>query len=254
MIRYALLGLLQGLTEFLPVSSSAHLVLAQAALGVTVPGVALEAAAHLGTLAALVLYFRRDLVRLATGVRQRGEGRRDVGLLALSTLPVVAVGLLARGAIERAFGSPALVGWMLLVTAAALAVAHGLARRASRERVRIRDAVAIGLAQAAALLPGISRSGFTVAAGLACGLSPSAAARYSFLLAVPAIGGASVLVLLPAAGNRGGEWAGLALAMGCAFVSGLLAISFFLRVVRAGVLWPFALYCAALGIVALAWG
>jgi undecaprenyl-diphosphatase len=252
-IRYALLGLLQGLTEFLPVSSSGHLVLARALVGLTVPGIALEAAAHVGTLLALVLYFRRDLAHLAVRVRRRGEERRYVGLLVLGTVPVAVVGLLARGAIERAFRSPSLVGWMLLVTATVLVV--GDRRRwASRERVHALDAVAVGLAQAAALLPGISRSGATVAQGIAVGLRPSMAARFSFLLAIPAVAGASAFGLVQAVGRPGVEWAGLALTMGCALVSGLAAIALFLRVVRAGVLWPFAVYCAALGLAALVWG
>lgn len=254
MIRYALLGLLQGLTEFLPVSSSGHLVLARAALGVTVPGAAIEAAAHLGTLLALLLYFRRDLVHLAVRVRHRGEERRYVGLLALGTVPVAVVGILARAAIERAFGSSSLVGWMLLVTAAALGLANLLARRASRDRVRVLDALAVGLAQAAALLPGISRSGSTVAKGIALGLAPSVAARFSLLLAIPAIAGASAFALVQVAGHPAVDWAGLAVALGCAFASGLAALSLFLRVVRAGVLWPFALYCAAIGLTVLALG
>jgi undecaprenyl-diphosphatase len=252
-IRYALLGLLQGLTEFLPVSSSGHLVLAQAVLGVAAPGVALEAAAHVGTLFALVLYFRRDLAHLAVRVRRRGEEQRYAGLLVLGTVPVVVVGLLARGAIEQAFRSPHLVGWMLLVTAAVLVVGDRK-RRAARERVRALDAAAVGLAQAAALLPGISRSGATVAQGIALGLKPSTAARFSFLLAIPAVAGASAFGLVQAVGRPGVEWAGLAVTMGCALVSGLAAIAFFLRVVRSGVLWPFAVYCAALGLAVLVWG
>lgn len=254
MIRYALLGLLQGLTEFLPVSSSAHLVLAQVALGVAAPGIALEGAAHLGTLVALLLYFRRDLARLAIGVGRRGEDRRYVGLLALGTVPVVAAGLLAREAIERAFGSPHLVGWMLFLTAAVLLLGNVLARRASRERVRALDALAVGLAQAAALLPGISRSGATVSKGIALGLSPSVAARFAFLLAIPAVTGASLVALLGGAAEPGLDWVGLAVAAGCACASGCVAIRLFLRIVRAGVLWPFALYCASLGLAVVVWG
>lgn len=254
MIRYALLGLVQGLTEFLPVSSSGHLVLAQAALGLEVPGAALEAAAHLGTLLALLVHFRRDLMALAVGVVRPGAERRMVGLLLLATVPVVVVGLLAREPIGRAFDSPPLVGGMLLVTALALALAGRRAARAGRERVAAPDALAVGGAQAAALLPGLSRSGATVAAGIACGLLPSVAARFSFLLAIPAIAGASGLALVMAVGQPGLDWAGLAVALGCASLSGALAIRVFLRLVRAGLLWPFAIYCALLGLAALVAG
>lgn len=247
MIRYALLGLLQGLTEFLPVSSSGHLVLARIALGVDAPGATVEAAAHLGTLVAVVLFFRRDLGSLARGLLREGEGRGYAGRLVVATMPLVVAGFLARGAIERAFGAPAFVGGMLLVTALALAIADRAATRSRRDTVRVGDALAVGLAQAAALLPGISRAGATVAMGIGLGLRPIQAARFSFLLAIPAIGGASVVALGGAVGGPGAAWAGLAVTAGCAFASGLLAIRLFLRIVRAGVLWPFALYCALLG-------
>lgn len=254
MIQYALLGLLQGLTEFLPVSSSGHLVLARVLLGLASPGVALEAAAHLGTLGSLLVYFRRDVARLASGWYRSGEERREIGLLLAGTGPAVAVGLLARGWIERAFGSPLLVGGMLLVTALALLAGDQRAGRARRDTVRGGDAITIGVAQAAALLPGISRSGSTIAAGIGMGLRPSTAARFSFLLAIPAIGGASLVSLLEAARQPGVDWAGLAVAMVSAGVSGLVAIRVFLRFVRAGVLWPFAIYCALAGLMVLVVG
>ncbi len=254
MIRYALLGLLQGLTEFLPVSSSGHLVLAQVALGVDAPGAALEAAVHLGTLLALLLHFRRDLTHLAVRAGQRGEERRYIGYLALGTLPVAVVGFLAREPIERAFASPALVGGMLLVTALALLLGDRCAGRAARERVRLRDALAVGVAQAVALLPGISRSGSTLTMGIGLGLRPTVAAQFSFLLAIPAVAGGSLFALLGAMTEPGLDWIGLAVAMGCALGSGLITIRAFLRIVRSGVLWPFALYCAVLGGVALVMG
>lgn len=254
MIRYALLGLLQGLTEFLPVSSSGHLVLARIALGVESPGIALEAAVHLATLLSLLLYFRRDLSGLAAGLLRGGEERGYLGCLALGTTPVVVVGSFARGAIERAFGAPLFVGGMLLVTALALVLGDRLAGRGRRERVGMADALAVGVAQAAALLPGISRSGATVATGIGRGLAPGAAARFSFLLAIPAIAGASGIALLHAASHPGVEWGGLAVAAGCAFISGLAAIHLFLRIVRGGVLWPLALYCAVMGAAVLIGG
>lgn len=257
MIRYALLGLLQGLTEFLPVSSSGHLVLARTVLGVESPGASLEAVVHLGTLCALLVYFRRDLSRLAVGLFRRGEERQSVGQLVLGTVPVVAAGLLARGAITRAFGAPVFVGAMLVLTALTLALADRRVRhggRAGREDVTVCDAVAVGVAQAVALLPGISRSGATVAMGIGRGLHPSRAARFSFLLAIPAIAGACILALLDTAAAPGLDVGGLALAGGCALLSGLVAIRLLLRVVRAGILWPFAVYCGAVGLAVVVWG
>lgn len=254
MIRYALLGLVQGLTEFLPVSSSGHLALGQALLGVESPGLALEAAVHLGTLGAVLLYFGGDLLALAGGLATDRAARRYVLLLALGTLPVALVGLLLGEVLEGAFASPRAVGGAFLGTALLLGLGAWAARRARRETVTVGDAGAVGVAQALALLPGISRSGATVAAGLLRGLSPASAARFSFLLSIPAIGGASALALARAVGEPGLSPGGLALAGGCAFASGLLGIHVFLSLLRRGKLWPFALYCTALGLAALAWG
>ncbi|MCX7750406.1 MAG: undecaprenyl-diphosphate phosphatase [Candidatus Bipolaricaulota bacterium] len=254
MIRYALLGLVQGLTEFLPVSSSGHLALGGLLLGVESPGLALEAAVHLGTLGAVLLLFRRDLLGLAQGLARDPGARRYVLLLALGTLPIALVGLLLGDVLEGAFASPRAVGAGFLGTAALLALGRVATRRTRREAVNAADALVVGLAQGLALLPGISRSGATVAAGLVRGLRPEAAARFSFLLSIPAIGGASALALARAAGDPGLSLPALAVAFLCAFGSGLLAIRLFLALLRRGILGPFALYCALLGLAALTWG
>lgn len=250
MSRYVLLGLLQGLTEFLPVSSSGHLVLAKQVLGVDPPGVALEAMLHLATLLAVVIYFRRDLVRLIRQGRHPGTPeRRYLGRLGLGTLPIVVVGLSAKSTVEQAFSSVPLVGGMLIVTAIFLLIS--CFRHGSRDELRIKDAIAVGIAQAAALLPGISRSGVTVSAGIMAGVRREEAARFSFLLAIPAITGAGALTMWEARGILGPEFLLGALA---AFASGLLAIRFFLSAIRRGKLWPFSLYCLALGLSALLTG
>jgi undecaprenyl-diphosphatase len=248
--RYVLLGLLQGLTEFLPVSSSGHLVLAQRLLGLDSPGVALEAALHLGTLLAVVIYFWGDVARLAAGsLRPSGrEERRYVLFLALATLPIALAGFLGRDLLERAFSSPRLVGALLLVTALVLAAASLLSPR--RRGVVLGDAIWVGIAQVAALLPGISRSGITISAGLLRGLSPEEAARFSFLLSIPAVAGAGVLGLLDG-GGQAGEGAGLLVGALVALASGLGAIHFLLRLLYRGRLWWFSVYCLAVGIVAL---
>ncbi|MCK5827140.1 undecaprenyl-diphosphate phosphatase, partial [Candidatus Bipolaricaulota bacterium] len=164
MIRYMLLGLVQGLTEFLPVSSSGHLVLAERLLGLDPPGVLLEAMLHWGTLAAILIVFRRDILKLLNSLRGKGsvEQRKEVGFLIVGTVPVIAVGLLLRETIQSAFSSLIGVGIGLLITAAILMLAHLLRRRARRPAIRIPDALAVGLAQAAAVFPGISRSGATI--------------------------------------------------------------------------------------------
>jgi len=249
--RYLLLGLLQGLAEFLPVSSSGHLVLAQRLLDLDPPGTALAGALHLATLAAVVLYFRRDLARLLKGGLVPGSWeRRYLGLLGLGTIPIAAIGYLARGALERSFSSPTLVGGLFLATALALGTASVLQGRARRARPKVGDAAVVGLAQAAALLPGISRSGVTISAGILRGLSPAEAARFSFLLSIPAVAGAG-MVSLARANLSPGEAAGLALGGLAALGSGLLAIRVLLRLLQRGRLWWFALYCLLVGGLAL---
>lgn len=254
MIRYAVLGLIQGLTEFLPVSSSGHLVIAQRLLGLDPPGVLLETVLHLGTLAAVILVFRKDLIHLAKSLTPRGslEGRKEIGLLIAGTVPIVVAGFLLRGTVDRLFDSLWVVGGALLVTGAALFAADRLARKAATrpEEMSFADAVLIGLAQVLSLLPGLSRSGITMAAGVSTGLSPRRAARFSFLLSIPALAGAGLLHLVDVL--REGIPAGVdpfALALACAisFGIGWAAIRGFLALVSRGRLWIFAAYCLLLG-------
>ncbi len=168
-----LLGLVQGATEFLPISSSAHLVIAQALLNVQSPGLVVEIVLHLGTLVSVLIYFRRDLWRLVGGffhVGSNGTGsRQEVGFLALATLPAVVVALTLGDAVEAAFDNVDFTGWMLLVTTFALVSTRWTS---SSEGIGLSWVIALimGAAQALAILPGISRSGVTIAAGLWVGL------------------------------------------------------------------------------------
>lgn len=261
MYLYALLGLLQGLTEFLPVSSSGHLVLAERLLGLDPPGVVLEAVLHLATLCAVLIYFRRDLARLIIqGITPAGAAeRRYLGLLILGTLPIVIVGLIVglsvRREIEQAFSSVPLIGGMLVLTGVILWAAAHLQSKARRAQVGMRDAIYMGLAQAAALLPGISRAGATIGAGIASGLVPKAAARFSFLLSIPAIFGAAVLALAETkAPIPAGEAWGLVVGGSCALISGLLAIHLLLKLLFRGRLDIFAFYCLTVGMASLTAG
>ena len=252
--RYIFLGILQGITEFLPISSSAHLVFAQALLGLDPPGVVLEGALHLGTLFAVLLYFRRDIFSLSVrAIRGDPKGLRYLGLLAVGTLPIALCGVLLRGPIERAFSSAGIAGGLLLVTGAFLILAG---RRLDPGATRPPDlprAAAIGGAQALALLPGISRSGATIAVGVILGLGLGEAVRFSFLLSIPAIAGGGLVSLLEARGvglDMGEIW-GIALGGAAAFASGLLAIRFLLVALDRGKLWAFGLYCLVAGTLAL---
>lgn len=254
MIHYIVLGIVQGLTEFLPVSSSAHLVLAERFLGFDPPGVLLETALHLGTLGAVILLFRRDLIRLVRGLFHRGSERSEVGRLIIGTIPIVFFGLLFQSRIEAAFTSLLVIGLCLLVTGAILFLADWAGRRANRHEVRLFDSIFIGLSQALALLPGISRSGSTIATGMALGIRGTEAARFSFLLSIPAILGAGVLKIIQAFSEGSipaGEWVGLLLGALTAGAVGALAIKGLLAVIVRGRLKVFGIYCLAVGASAL---
>ena len=252
-----LLGIVQGLTEFLPISSKTHLVIVPALLDVPTPDLGTIVFLHLGTLVALVAYFGRELVTIGTGLPRAGsEGRRTAALLVVATIPAAITGLLWEETFERLLTHPTGVAFALLATAAILVVAEWIAGTLSKRRLARplrsapagRDAVMMGLAQALALLPGVSRSGSTMAAGLAGGLTRTAAARFSFLMAIPAIVGANVLEL-PGVVERGisaAQWAGFAAAL----VSGYAAVAVLLRWVRTRSFLPFAGYCVVVALAA----
>ena len=258
MLDMVILGLVQGLTEFLPVSSTAHLLFAEAFLGIARPGILLEAVLHLGTALAAIVLFWRDVRRLATGwwasLRRRAEpeGARGYGRLAwlilLITLITGAVGLALADPFERMFGSVRGTAAQLMVTGLILLAARGRERRGVMEATAA-DAVSVGAAQAVSIIPGISRSGSTIAAGLWLGLRRDDAARLSFLAAIPAVAGAGVFGLkdLGLAASLGYTPAQLVVGFVVSLLSGALAIRWLLAIVRAGHLRWFAAYCIAAG-------
>jgi undecaprenyl-diphosphatase len=189
------LGLVQGLSEFLPISSSGHLVMAQAFLGVPQPGIFLEVVLHVATMLSVVIVYRQRLGHLVIGgLRRDPEALRYIGLLALATLPVAIVGFFFRHPIEAAFDAPVITGFMLLVTGIILwSTRYTLTRRAE-DQVTTLHALVMGILQVLSLFPGISRSGSTIAAGLWTGLRGESAAEFSFLMSLIAIGGAAVLM------------------------------------------------------------
>ena len=251
-----LLGLLQGLTEFLPISSSGHLVLAQEVFRAPQAGIALEVVLHAGTLLAVLVRFREDLWRILTsslrelrgGDRSEGQGLRELGLLCAATLPVVIVGLFARDFVETAFESPRVAASMLCVTGLVLLATRFVT---VRRAFTLRTALAMGMMQVVSLLPGISRSGATIGGGMFAGVDSRAVVRFSFLMSVPAILGSLVLELPTVVRAwEGGRALFYAAGFLAAFLSGLLAIHFLLRIVARGKLYLFAPYCLAVGIVA----
>lgn len=306
-LQAVLLGVVQGLTEFIPVSSSGHLVLVPYLLGWEPQGLAFDVALHVGTLVAVVVYFRAELVAIVRGLlgwdrTPTGLAYRRVGvLLVVASVPVAAGGLLLEERIADAFDSPLVVVVTLLVTAALLVTSEAVRDRRVRraaapepvdvtsdgarqwtgdwragERamppavgsrlplgtdpadrlgadlagLRPRHAVSAGLLQALALLPGISRSGATIAGGVFAGLTREAATRFSFLLSIPALAGASIVSLpdLPDAQVPAVE---VALGIAAAFVSGYVAIRYLVALVARDRLTPFAFYCMAVAGLAL---
>jgi undecaprenyl-diphosphatase len=241
-------GLIQGLTEFLPVSSSGHLVIVPAMLGWEEPPLGLTVLLHLGTLAALLIYFRLAIIGLILGVLGRGPdpaaARRITRFLIIGTIPAVIAGLTFGGFFENSFQRPYESCVELVITALILIGTERFGERAIRHELDDQRAAGIGVAQAVAILPGISRSGSTIGAGLLAGLSREEATRFSFLLSIPAIAGAGVLdlakgeLVVSAASITGTLVAG---------VVGYLSIHYLLRFVRTHSLTVFAWYLFAIG-------
>lgn len=248
------LGVVQGATEFLPVSSSGHLVVVQEVLGLHVQGIVFEVVVHAATLLSILVVYRSRVADLARGVvTGQGGARRYVALLALATLPAALVGLFFKDAVEALFDDPFTPGIALLLTGVILWSSRAALRRTHRDDPTWILALAVGLAQAAALVPGISRSGATVVTALWLGLQAREAAAFSFLMAVPAIAGALVL-MLPELSAAGGP-SGLALAVGgvAAAVTGVLAIRTFVAMLDRRAFWWFAPYCWGVGTLYLGW-
>lgn len=250
-----LLGLLQGLTEFLPVSSSGHLALAQATIpGFEQPGVVFDATLHLGTAAAVVWFERRQLARWLGGV----EGRRVLGALVVGTLATALLAFPLRRVATEAFVRVGWIGAALLVTGAVVLGSRRLAGGGADARsMRWLQAAAVGLVQGAAVFPGISRSAVTITTGLLVGLERRWAARFSFLLSVPAVLGASAIELASAvpagSGLDGAFWWRCAVGSLVAAVTGLVALRIVLGTISSHVFHRFGWYCLPLGGLALAW-
>ncbi len=249
------LGIVQGLTEFLPVSSSGHLVMLETFLGLEGEGGLLfEIGVHVATLVAIVIFFRRRIGSLLVGAL-RGEATawRYVAKLALGTLPAVVLALAARDFLEAQFALPSVSGVCLLATGAILWSTRRSVVTAELEEPSFGAALLIGCAQAIAILPGISRSGATVAAALALRVKPLPAAEFSFLLGIIAITGAAVLTLPDASRASREELMLLGVGGLAALVSGLAAIWLFIRLLRSRMFHFFAYYAWAVGGLFLAW-
>ena len=242
-MREIVLGIVQGLTEFLPISSSGHLVLVPRMLGWDEPELGLTVMLHLGTLVALLIYFRNDIIGLILGVLGRGPdpaaARRVTRFLIIGTIPAVIAGLALGGFFEDAFHRPYESSIELVFTGLILIATERYGERAVRHELDDKRSLAIGASQALAILPGLSRSGSTIGAGLLVGLTREEATRFSFLLSIPAIAGAGVLdaaegeLVVSAASVAGTIASG---------VVGFLSIHYLLRFVRTHSLTVFCWY------------
>ncbi len=243
------LGIVQGLTEFFPVSSSGHLVLAESLLGVNPPGLSFEILVHLATVAAVIAVYRKRLVALALGAaRGQPDALRYIGKLFVASVPAAVVGIWLFDAVTEAFDSPRLVAVSLLVTGGLVYTTRWLVALGERSEPTWPGSLGVGVAQAISLLPGISRSGATVVAALANRTERVAAAEFSFLLSVPAILGASALEIPGLSVAELGLGPGtLAAALVSAFIAAVFALVLFVRWLRGGRFHLFAYYCWLVG-------
>jgi undecaprenyl-diphosphatase len=262
LIEAIVLGLVQGLTEFLPISSTAHLRIVPAFFGWTDPGAAFTAVTQLGTMAAVLLYFRADLWRIARAWLGSLPPGRPAGLdarlgwyLIAGTVPIVVFGVLFERQIETGARSLYLMGTTLIVLGLVLLAAERVgSHRRPLESISAREGVLVGFAQAAALIPGVSRSGATISAGLFLGLDRPSAARFSFLLSVPAVVLSGVFQLGGIVRGDPGESGGfvdLAVATLLAFAVGYASIAFLLRWLASHSTAVFVVYRVILGVVVL---
>jgi undecaprenyl-diphosphatase len=258
------LGLVQGLTEFLPISSSAHLRIVGTAFGWDDPGAAFTAIIQIGTELAVLLYFRRDIARIVSawvlsllGRRKNDPDARMGWLIIVGSIPIIVLGLLLKDRIETTFRDLRIVAIALVAFSLILYAADRVGRKKLElENLNTRDGVVFGFAQALALIPGVSRSGGTITAGLFLGYSRAAAARYSFLLAIPAVLGSGFYEAYGAlkgdAQGRPVDWPPTILATVIAFAVGLLVIAWLLRYLDRGSFTPFVVYRVVLGLLVLA--
>jgi undecaprenyl-diphosphatase len=267
-IQAIILGIAQGLTEFIPVSSSAHLALIPWFFGWGPSGLLFDTMLHWGTLLAMLFVFWRDYLALI-GAWFRSITHRSLAdpnarlawFIIIGSIPAVILGFLFQDYVESLFADAQLVGFLLLITAIILAVSELVAGRQQQprtlEQMNWLDSILIGLAQALALAPGISRSGSTIATGLGRGIRRDLAARFSFLLGTPIIFGAGLLQLVEVLSSDASEftnqWVPIVVGFIAAAVAGTFAITFLLRYLRSHSLYVFSVYCVLLGLATIVW-
>jgi undecaprenyl-diphosphatase len=246
-----ILGIVQGITEFLPISSSGHLVILQHLFGIKEPQVTFDIFLHLGTLISILIYFRKEIIGMFTW------RSRTILYVVVASIPTFIIGFTLKDAVEELFARPHVVGYMLLATGILLISATFYSRRrgmTNSKNIGFVNSIIVGAAQGIAVMPGISRSGATIASGILSGVGKDVAFKFSFLLAIPTILGASLLKC----GQIGfaftsGELLSFLSGGAVAMVTGLAAINLLAKIIRANALYIFGIYCilAALSIIVL---
>jgi len=248
LIEAIILGTIQGLTEFLPISSSGHLVLAQHYLGISVPGNMFEIIVHIGTMFSVIVVFRQDLIKLIGTLKNRSTIIYILAII-IGTIPAAFIGLLFKDQIINVFDNVKLVSLALIITGIILILTRFIILK--NRSFKFSSGIIMGLAQALAIIPGISRSGFTIAAGLLTGMRRDEVAKFSFLLSIPAIAGAGILTYLDLGPGESFTLNPAILFTGfiSSFLVGLGALYWLLKWLESGKFHLFGLYCLGLGII-----
>lgn len=242
------LGIVQGITEFFPISSSGHLVIFQTLFGLNEPQMAFDIFLHVGTSAAVIIFFREDILKLF------GDDRKTLFLILIASIPTFIIGFFFKDALEGFFGAARIVGYMLIITGIWLGLASRMAssRTGQKKELGPVNSVIIGLSQGIAVIPGISRSGATIATGMVLGIEKEKACRFSFLLSLPAVLGAAALKAHKISAQLASKELIIYLAGGLtAMLVGVAAVKVLLSMVRSDRFYFFAVYCLLAGILVL---
>ena len=247
-----ILGIIQGITEFLPVSSSGHLVIAQVLLGINMPGNVLEVITHIGTLFSVIFVFWKELISIIKTI-QNSATKKYILLLFIGTLPALVIGLSGKNIISGFFDSIYVVGGALLFTGIILLATQKLSL--NNKQLNWKKSLVIGIAQAIAIIPGVSRSGMTICTSLALGISGKDAAKFSFLLAIPAISGAGLMIALDMKGGPNSiPLPQLMTAFISSFAVGYISLKWLLGLLESGKFHRFGYYCITVGLITFCMG
>lgn len=260
LLNSIILGIIQGLTEFLPVSSSGHLVIFQKLLNFNEPGIIFEVVVHIATLLAVIIYFRKDVVKLIIAIFNWKKNRTTeiksyqhlLLFLIIASLVTAVIGFTFKDILESFFDNLFLVGIMLLVTGLILFISDKI-KNTKREKLNIPSSLLIGFAQSIAIIPGISRSGVTITAGIFSGMKRELATKFSFLLSIPAILGTGLLKLkeLNQVARSDGLWFSYLIAGITAAIVGYFAIAILIKLIKKARLFYFSIYCWIVGLITI---